>query len=716
LVETKEANANKFCRPVSFVSTFVFSYRSHTVDFLNHFLHFTIQLDLRWASTRERSFPKQIFLSTMAPPPPAPTDHHGVTDFANDVTSQMEGFAQSQEIAEEAIARDLEQDNSEEEEDDDSSSGSSTVRQFSMINSYRRPSYVNPGARGTAITSSSVPERNHLSTSWKKHSHISKKERETVREEERSLLRDNNLLPPKHPRSGSVGPAGRLANQMSFSGLRKTKSTPDEETGLGSSPADERTALLSSSEGDPDQPYGGLDTPRTINKKWNEAVAAGKINTSWQREAKVLTKSSAPLILTFLLQYSLPVASIFTVGHIGKIELGAVSLASMTASITGYAVYQGLATSLDTLCAQAYGSGRPHLVGLQLQRMLYFLLVITVPISIIWAFGTQILSLIVPEHETARLAGLYLKVLIAGAPGYAAFESGKRYVQAQGIFSATMYILLICAPLNAFLNWFMVWHLGWGFIGAPIAVAITENILPVLLFLYVRFVDGYQCWGGFDRRALSNWMPMIKLALPGLVMVLAEFLAFEILTLSSSWLGPTELAAQSVLGSITGITFMIPFPMSVAASTRIANLIGSTLDGPAKVAAKVSMVAAVLVGIFNFLLLSLLRDYIPRLFTPDKDVIRMVSALLPLCATFQVFDAVAANCNGILRGLGRQEIGGYVGLFAYYVVGIPISFGLGFGAKWGLYGLWSVSDTIEHFLTCRLTSDRARRLHLGLWR
>lgn len=356
---------------------------------------------MRWPILK--SFPQHMA------PPSAPADH-SVTDFANDVTSHMEDLAQSQEIAEESISRDLEEDDSEddgEEEDDDSSSGSSTVRQYSMINSYRRPSYVNPGARGTAITSSSVPERNHLSTSWKKHSHISKKERETVREEERSLLRDNNLLPPKHPRSRSTGQASHLGSKLSFSGLRKVKSTPDEETAVGS-PAHERTALLRASfDGDPEQPYGGLDTPKTINKKWNEAVAAGKINTSWQREAKVLTKSSAPLILTFLLQYSLPVASIFTVGHIGKIELGAVSLASMTASITGYAVYQGLATSLDTLCAQAYGSGRPHLVGLQLQRMLYFLLIITIPISIIWALGTEILSLIVPEKETARLAGLY---------------------------------------------------------------------------------------------------------------------------------------------------------------------------------------------------------------------------------------------------------------------------------------------------------------------
>lgn len=610
----------------------------------------------------------------MAQPPQGPS-----TGTANALAAQMDSLSASAPVAEEAIARDIEEDSeSDVESSDDSSSSDSTVRQFSMINSYRRPSYVNPGARSTSIFSSSVPERSN---------YLSKKERRELRDEERSLLRDNHLLPPKHPRRGSEGVLGGLAKRASLSALRKVRSaTGDEEAAIDYDEPSEQTALLG---GDPSLPYGGLDTPRTINKTWDEAVAAGKITTTWQREAKVLTRSSAPLILTFLLQYSLPVASIFTVGHIGKVELGAVSLASMTASITGYAVYQGLATSLDTLCAQAYGSGRPHLVGLQLQRMLCFLLLITIPISVIWAFGTQLLSLIVPEKETARLAGLYLKILIAGAPGYAAFESGKRYVQAQGLFSATMYILLICAPLNALMNYLFVWRLGWGFVGAPIAVSITENILPLLLFLYVRFIDGYKCWGGFDRRALKNWMPMIKLALPGLVMVLAEFLAFEILTLSSSWLGPTELAAQSVLGSITGITFQIPFPMSVAASTRIANLIGATLSLPAKVAAKVTIIFAVIVGIFNLLLLSLLRDYIPRLFTPDEEVIDLVAKLLPLCAAFQLFDSLATNCNGILRGLGRQEIGGFVALFAYYAIGLPISFSTGFGAHWGLYGLWS---------------------------
>jgi MATE family multidrug resistance protein len=541
-----------------------------------------------------------------------------------------------------------------------------------MINAYRRPSVVNPGARSAATFASSVPE----------HGYLSKREKKEIRDEERTLLQDNDLLPQEHIRRGSAGMLSSLGKRLSLSALRRGYGAAEEESAIEG--PSEISALL----GDDSRKSSRQESSKTLNKKWDEAVSAGKIHTTWQHEAKVLAKSSAPLILTFMLQYSLPVASVFTVGHIGKVELGAVSLAGMTASITGYAVYQGLATSLDTLCAQAYGSGRLHLVGLQLQRMLYFLWLVTIPIGIIWFFGTSILSVIVPEEETARLAGLYLKILILGAPGYAAFEAGKRFVQAQGLFSATTYVLLICAPLNAILNYVFVWVLGWGFIGAPIAIAVTENIMPLLLFLYVYFIDGYKCWGGFERRALKNWGPMIKLALPGLIMVLAEFLAFEILTLSSSWLGTTPLAAQSLLSTVTAITFQIPFPISVAASTRIANLIGATLSGPAKVAAKVDLVFACFVGILNFVLLSTLRNKIPGLFTNDPDVINMVSKLLPLCSAFQLFDALATNCNGILRGLGRQEIGGYVGLFAYYVVGLPISFYFGFGQGWGLWGLW----------------------------
>lgn len=588
--------------------------------------------------------------------------------------SQLNSFTSPSPLASYAIQQDIEDEDEEATGEDDDPDSPNTIvpSHYTLSQQYRRPSAVAVGPRPFVLPF-------HDADSPR----LSRYERQSVMEEERSLLRDNDVIPPKHPRKrGSEDNlVSNLSRKLSLPGLRKTKSTPDEETGVGSitgriSEANgeqtptENTALLG------DRPYGGeAETAADVDAKWEQAVLEGKIQTTWQREAKVLAKYSRSLILTFLLQYSLTVASVLTVGHIGKVELGAVSLASMTANITGYAVYQGLATSLDTLCAQAYGSGRRKLVGLQLQRMVYFLFAITVPIAVIWICAEEILAAIVPEKETARLAGIYLRVLIIGAPGYAAFESGKRFVQAQGLFSANLYVLLICAPVNAFLNWLFVWKLEWGFIGAPIAVAVTDNLLPVTLFLYVYFVDGRQCWGGFEKRALKNWGPMVKLALPGLVMVLAEFLAFEVLTLAASYLGTTYLAAQSVLSTITAITFQIPFPVSIAASTRIANLIGATLSGPARTAAKVALVAAVFIGCLNVVLLSSLRNIIPRLFTNDDDVVELVANVLPLLAAFQLFDSLAASCNGILRGLGRQEVGGYVNLFAYYVVSsVPLYF------------------------------------------
>jgi MATE family multidrug resistance protein len=109
--------------------------------------------------------------------------------------------------------------------------------------------------------------------------------------------------------------------------------------------------------------------------------------------------------------------SIFAVGRLGKESLAAATLASTTANITGFAIYQGLCTGLDTLCSQAYGSGRLHLVGLHMQRMQIFLMLITIPMAVLWFNAQHILSKIIPDPAVALLAGQYLRIIVFGAPG-----------------------------------------------------------------------------------------------------------------------------------------------------------------------------------------------------------------------------------------------------------------------------------------------------------
>lgn len=352
-------------------------------------------------------------------------------------------FTSSSPIAASSIARDLANYADEDSIATDEDSESSTARPdsshaenqpHSLAGSYRRPSYFTTVNHATVIPSTGDYQQ------------LSQSEREQAIEEERHLLSDNNVIPAEHAHSKQHGLQHKLSSLISTSPVR-TAGGRDAEAEEAPT---ESTALL----GAPG--HNGIP-PEEIDRKWEEAVTAGLINTTWQREAQVIVRYSLPLMVTFLLQYSLTVASIFTIGHLGKEELGAVSLASMTVSITGNAVYSGLSTSLDTLCAQAYGSGKKKLVGLQMLRMVYFLWLVTVPIAVLWFFSEHILAKIVPEKNVAAMAGLYLKIALLGTPGYACFESGKRYLQAQGVFSASLWVLLICAPLNAFMNWFFVW-------------------------------------------------------------------------------------------------------------------------------------------------------------------------------------------------------------------------------------------------------------------
>ena len=368
-----------------------------------------------------------------------------------------------------------------------------------------------------------------------------------------------------------------------------------------------------------------------IKTNWEQAVAQNLIHTTYWRELSVLLRNTLPSCLTFLLQYSLTVVSVFAVGHLGKNELSAVSLAGMIANICGYGIFQGIATCLDTLGAQAYGRGDYVMVGVYTQRCGLLMGLVLVPVLLLWCKAEIFLEVFVPQKECVILAARYLKVLAIGCPGYVIFELAKHYLQAQGIFKASTYVLLFCAPMNVVLNYVFVWSstFGFGFIGAPVAVVITDYTMALIALMYIAYIDGYQCWKGWSKAALSNWNYMCQLALSGVITVEAEWLAFEVLTFAAAHLGTTELATQTVLATLCVLTYQVPLSMGIAASTRVGNLIGAKLPDSAAMACKTGIYVSLVFGTLNGIILFASRNSIGSLFTSDPDVIKMVAQVLP---------------------------------------------------------------------------------------
>ncbi|TPX38230.1 hypothetical protein SmJEL517_g00011 [Synchytrium microbalum] len=415
------------------------------------------------------------------------------------------------------------------------------------------------------------------------------------------------------------------------------------------------------------------------------------LEISVSQEIWVVLKTFIPVSLTYALQNSLQTACVVIVGRLGADDLAAAAFAFMFAMVTGWVVAMGGSTALDTLGSQAFtGASDKTEVGVLLQRCLLILTVLFVPVVALWYFAEPLFLLLGQEPQLSARAALFLRYLLFGAPAYLYFESIKKYLQAQGIMHAGTYVMMVASPFNIILNYLLVWHpsCALGFIGAPIATSITYWLMLFLLILYVVFVDGSEAWGGFSRKAFTNWASFLALAVPGVLMVGTEWWAFELVAMAAGLLGPEALAAQSIIMTADQVLNTIPFGLSVSSSNRVGNLLGSRLPRRSKLAANVSAGVACTIGagIMGDMLAS--KDVFGYLFTDDASVVILVAKVMPWVAAFQVADGLANSCGGSLRGMGRQHIGAIVNVSAYYLIALPCGLWLAFRANYGLEGLW----------------------------
>jgi len=121
----------------------------------------------------------------------------------------------------------------------------------------------------------------------------------------------------------------------------------------------------------------------------------------------------------------------------------------MTASVTGYSIIQGLASTLDTMLPSAWTSPQPQLVGLWTQRMAVVVAGFLIPVYFVWFNAESILLSLHQQPDVAHLAAIYLKYASIGLPAYAFNCVSRRYFQSQGLFAVPTQIILVVAPITA---------------------------------------------------------------------------------------------------------------------------------------------------------------------------------------------------------------------------------------------------------------------------
>ncbi|XP_078229288.1 multidrug and toxin extrusion protein 1 isoform X3 [Callithrix jacchus] len=416
--------------------------------------------------------------------------------------------------------------------------------------------------------------------------------------------------------------------------------------------------------------------------------------SDFREELRALLVLAAPAFLVQLMVFLISFISSVFCGHLGKLELDAVTLAIAVINVTGVSVGFGLSSACDTLISQTYGSQNLKHVGVILQRSALILLLCCFPCWALFLNTQHILLLLRQDPGVSRLTQTYVTIFIPALPATFLYLLQVKYLLNQEIVLPQIITGVAANLVNALANYLFLHQLHLGVIGSALANLISQYTLALLLFLYILGKKLHQAtWGGWSLECLQDWASFLRLAVPSMLMLCMEWWAYEVGSFLSGILGMVELGAQSIVYELAIIVYMIhksetkvPAGFSVAVSVRVGTALGAGNMEQARKSSTVSLLITVLFAVgFSVLLLSC-KDHVGYIFTTDRDIIHLVAQVVPIYAVSHLFEALACTSGGVLRGSGNQKVGAVVNAVGYYVVGLPVGIALMFATKLGVMG------------------------------
>ncbi|KAJ2363696.1 ethionine resistance protein [Coemansia sp. RSA 2610] len=364
-----------------------------------------------------------------------------------------------------------------------------------------------------------------------------------------------------------------------------------------------------------------------------------------------------------------------SLGTWGGSALGAYALANMTCAILAFAPATGVASALDTLCAASFthfGGGRQ--VGLHLQRgLLAVTMWYVVVFAVVQLYIPSIYAFLGQADELALPAASYLRVLSLGLWPWMAFECLKRYIQANTQMRLPAMVLLAVVPLHLLNHWVFVWQQPDASFTAVAWITVISYWLMFLgLAACTLFWDALRpAWHPHRVKALVS-TSFYSLAAPAMVEACGEYMAFEIMTLFATYLGPTSLAAQAIAFSSMSMFYQLPHGVGAAAAVRIGRLLGERDSAGAKFSAMVLVIGGLLHSTVGSLFFAFCGSWWIGTYTKDAEVLAIASKLMLIAAAIEWTDASRGIVPGILRGMGKQRKAATINVASYYFVVLPL--------------------------------------------
>ncbi|GKY92301.1 hypothetical protein MPSEU_000201200 [Mayamaea pseudoterrestris] len=413
-----------------------------------------------------------------------------------------------------------------------------------------------------------------------------------------------------------------------------------------------------------------------LSNAYNNVLEIAEWNHESQRLYKLALAFGSEAIVVGVLEN----ARVAILGQlVGTPALSAYVLVSLLVGLTSDVV-GGFYFSLATLLSHSIGANHNDMTGQYVQLAIWLFILFSVPFILMWMFVME---------ETLVFLGLDAATALMGQEFARTFVMTKlikginkcfREMFATSGHEVTSSILGVVEEVVA-TSAMLIYALHWDeptlqTIGYIFMVVAEMGLFSVLLVVAWTgwFKQYYR--GLFHKLALTNWVAlkmMIRTATPIACGYLLAYGEWEVLAFFAAFLGPAELVAWSLLGTVWDVLEDVTQSVADAAEVRCATLLGAGKPWQARASAYKSIMIAFVFSMSLTSVIFICGNDLPKWLTTDETLQVLVAQLIPLFGVGNITLTMGTMAWTLVGSQGRYRLATAIGVAGSWCITIPLS-------------------------------------------
>jgi putative MATE family efflux protein len=366
------------------------------------------------------------------------------------------------------------------------------------------------------------------------------------------------------------------------------------------------------------------------------------------------------------------------IGRVGVRELAALSFAfPVLMVVTSVAI--GLGAGTSSVVARAIGSQDHRRARRLATDSLILSFGITAAVSVIGVLTIAPLFRLLgaPEDMIPLIAG-YMKILYTGVPFVVVGMVGMSTMRATGDTRLPSMLMVIAAIANVILDPILIFGIGpipaMGLNGAASAALISRAaIFAGTVYLMRMRLDLLTFNKPDGRELLSSWRDILHVGIPAAGTNAIIPVATGVITAMLARYGPEAVAGFGVASRVESLMLVIFYALSAIIGPFVGQNISANRPDRIFQALKLCTIFCLGSGLAIALLLAILGEWIPGLFSENTDVTSVAALFLMIVPISYGAYGIVMVMNASFNGMGKPMPAVHISVGRMIVIYVPLA-------------------------------------------